>query len=324
MIGRVIHIVVVVLLAIVLAYALAPTLRVVERFLPRMLAAAAIYVVSLGLLATAIVAFGPTAVNESQALAERLPGYVDQLTSYAPTRGIDLSGSLRGYAASALSSALTVVTTVAGGVVDTALVLILSFWFLVDGRRIPELLIRLVPADRRDQVRFVQDAVSQVLGAYIRGQLTTAAIIGVSAGVGCAILGVHFAFVIGILAFCFELVPMIGPYLGSLPAILISLFQPFPLVIEVIVFFVAMQMFENNVLAPRITGGAVGLHPGVALLAIVVGADLGGIVGALFAVPVAGILSVLVAAAYKGWRGEPVVIERAGMRFRLPRRRKAA
>ena len=129
-----------------------------------------------------------------------------------------------------------------------------------------------------------------------------------SAGVGCALLGVHFAFVIGILAFFFELVPMIGPYLGSLPAILISLFQPFPLVLEVTVFFVAMQMFENNVLAPRITGGAVGLHPGVALLAIVIGADLGGIVGALFAGPVAGILSVLVAAAYKGWRGEPVLV----------------
>jgi predicted PurR-regulated permease PerM len=60
----------------------------------------------------------------------------------------------------------------------------------------------------------------------------------------------------------------------------------------------------------------------VALLAIVVGADLAGIIGALFAVPLAGILSVLVSAAWKGWHGQPVVVERAGMRFRLPRRRK--
>jgi len=163
--------------------------------------------------------------------------------------------------------------------------------------------------------------VSQVLGAYIRGQLTTAAIIGVSAGAGAAILGVHYALLIGILAFLFELIPMVGPILASLPAILISIFQPFPLVLEVIAFFIVMQVFENNILAPRITGGAVGLHPGVALLAIVIGADLGGVVGALFAVPVAGILSVLIAAAYKAWRGEPVVVERAGMRFRLPRRR---
>jgi predicted PurR-regulated permease PerM len=126
---------------------------------------------------------------------------------------------------------------------------------------------------------------------------------------------------IGILAFLFELIPMVGPILASMPAVMISLTQPLPLVFYVIAFFVVMQVVENNVLAPRITGGAVGLHPVAALLAIVVGADLGGIVGALFAVPIAGVASVLIAAAWKGWHGEPVVVERAGMRFRLPRKR---
>ena len=320
-VGLITHIVVVLLVAIVLAFALEPPLRAAERWLPRMIAALLIYGIVLGALAAAILLFGPAAVGQSESLAQRIPGYLDQIQSYGPFQGIDLSGSLRSMTASALSSAITVVETLAGGLVDTALVLILGFWFMVDGRRIPDLIARLSPAGQRDKVRFVQDTVSQVLGAYIRGQLTTAAIIGVSAGVGSALLGVHYSLLIGIFAFLFELVPMLGPILGSLPAILISIFQPFPLVLEVIAFFIAMQVFENNILAPRITGGAVGLHPGVALLAIVVGADLGGIVGALFAVPVAGILSVLVAAVYKGWRGEPVVVERAGMRFRLPRRK---
>jgi predicted PurR-regulated permease PerM len=319
--GRILHIVVVLLLALVLAYALEPALKLVERILPRMVAAILIYAIALGLLAAAVLVLGPPAISQSEALAERIPGYLQALNGYAPLQGIDLYSSLRSFTASALSSVVTVATTVAGGVVDTALVLILGFWFMVDGRRMSGLITRLSPADQRDKVRFVQDTVSQVLGAYIRGQLTTAAIIGVSAGVGSALLGVHYALLIGILAFLFELIPMVGPILASLPAILISLFQPFPLVLEVIAFFIVMQVFENNILAPRITGGAVGLHPGVALLSIVIGADLGGVIGALFAVPVAGVLSVLVAAVYKGWRGEPVVIERAGMRFRLPRRR---
>jgi predicted PurR-regulated permease PerM len=319
--GRVLHIVVVVLLAMVLAYALEPFLGLVERWLPRMLAAILIYAVALGLLATAILLLGPSVIAQAEALAERLPGYLDQLNGYAPIQGVDLSGSLRSFTASALSSVVTLAETIAGGVVDTALVLILGFWFMVDGHRVRDLITRLCPPAQRDKARFLQDTVSQVLGAYIRGQLTTAAIIGVSAGVGSAVLGVHYALLIGILAFLFELIPMVGPILASLPAILISLFQPFPLVFEVIAFFIVMQVFENNILAPRITGGAVGLHPGVALLAIVIGADLGGIVGALFAVPVAGIVSVLISAIYKGWRGEPVIIERAGMRFRLPRRK---
>jgi predicted PurR-regulated permease PerM len=195
---------------------------------------------------------------------------------------------------------------------------------MVDGRRMADILTRMFPPNQRDKARFVQDTVGQVLGAYIRGQLLMAAIIGTSAGIGSWLLGVRYPVLIGILAFLFELIPMVGPILASLPAVMISLTQPLPLVLYVVVFFVVMQVIENNVLAPRITGGAVGLHPVAALLAIVVGADLGGVVGALFAVPFAGVASVLIAAVWKGWRGEPVVVERAGMRFRLPKKRVTA
>jgi len=262
--------------------------------------------------------------HQSEALAVRLPGYLDQLSGYQPLAGIDLSGSLRGIAQSTLNSAVSVAEAVAGGVIDTMLVLVLGFWFMVDGGRMVDVALRLVPEKQRDKARFVQDTVSQVVGAYIRGQLVMAAIIGLSAGLGSWALGVRYPVLIGILAFLFELIPMVGPILASLPAVAISLTQPFPLVVYVIIFFVVMQVIENNVLAPRITGGAVGLHPVAALLAIVIGADLGGVVGALFAVPFAGVASVLIAAAWKGWRGEPVVVERAGMRFKLPKKRATA
>ncbi len=320
-VGRIFHIVVVVLLALVLAYLLEPALHRAERMLPRALAAILIYAAALALITAALLVLGPPALQQAETLATRLPSYLDQLNSYSPVWGIDLGGSARSFAQTAFSSALQVLATVAGGLVDAALVLVLGFWFMVDGQRMALLVTRLFPNEQRDKVRFVQDTVSQVLGAYIRGQLTMAAIIGVSAGAGSWALGVRYPILIGVLAFFFELIPMVGPILASLPAVMISLTEPFPLVIYVIIFFVVMQVIENNVLAPRITGGAVGLHPVAALLAIVIGADLGGVVGALFAVPCAGIASVLIAAVWKGWRGEPVVIERAGMRFRLPRKR---
>lgn len=319
--GRILHIVVVVILALVLAYLLEPALKLGGRVLPRALAAILIYLFTLGLIAGGLLLLAPQAIQQSQTLAGRLPGYLDELNRYPPFYGIDLARSLRDLAQSAFSSALEVVTAVASGLVDAVLVLVLGFWFMVDGHRMAEFVTRLSPAQQRDKVRFVQDTVSQVLGAYIRGQLLMAAIIGLSAGVGSWLLGVRYPILIGILAFFFELIPMVGPILASLPAVAISLTQPLPLVFYVIVFFVVMQVVENNVLAPRITGGAVGLHPVIALLAIVIGADLGGVVGALFAVPLAGIASVLIQAAWKGWHGQPVVIERAGMRFRLPRKR---
>ena len=320
-IGRVLHIVVVVILALVLAYALEPLLSVAERILPRGLAALLIYALALGVLGVGILLIAPATIEQSEALAARLPAYLDALNAYQPFAGVDLAGSLRGIVQSAFASVFSVAAAIAGGVIDAVLVLVLGFWFMVDGRRMRDLVTRLAPRDQRDKVSFVQDTVSQVLGAYIRGQLVMAAIIGISSGLGAWLLGVHYPVLIGILAFFFELIPMVGPILASLPAVMISLTQPFPLVLYVIVFFVVMQMIENNVLAPRITGGAVGLHPVIALLAIVIGADLGGVVGALLAVPFGGIASVLIAAAWKGWHGEPVVIERAGMRFRLPRKR---
>lgn len=320
-IGRVLHIVVVVILALVLAYALEPALAWAERVLPRGLAAILIYVLALGALAAGILLIAPATIDQTESLAGKLPSYLDQLSAYQPFWGVDIAGSLRSVAQSAFTSAFTVAAEIAGGVVDAVLVLVLGFWFMVDGRRMRELVTRMFPSAQRDKVSFVQDTVSQVLGAYIRGQLIMAAIIGISSGLGSWLLGVRYPVLIGILAFFFELIPMVGPILASLPAVMISLTQPFPLVLYVIVFFVVMQVIENNVLAPRITGGAVGLHPVIALLAIVIGADLGGVVGALFAVPFAGIASVLIAAAWKGWHGEPVVVERAGMRFRLPRKR---
>lgn len=320
-IGRVLHIVVVVILALVLAYALEPALAWAERVLPRGLAAILIYVLALGALAAGILLIAPATIEQTESLATRLPGYLDQLSGLQPLLGIDVAGSLRSVAQSAFTSAFTFAAEVAGAVVDAVLVLVLGFWFMVDGRRMRELVTRMFPSAQRDKVSFVQDTVSQVLGAYIRGQLIMAAIIGISSGLGSWFLGVRYPVLIGILAFFFELIPMVGPILASLPAVMISLTQPFPLVLYVIVFFVVMQVIENNVLAPRITGGAVGLHPVIALLAIVIGADLGGVVGALFAVPFAGIASVLIAAAWKGWHGEPVIIERAGMRFRFPRKR---
>ncbi|HET7419764.1 MAG TPA: AI-2E family transporter [Candidatus Dormibacteraeota bacterium] len=320
-VGRVLHIVVVVLLALVLAYALEPALVLGQRLLPRALAALLIYAVALALIAAGVLLIAPPAIQQSQALAEKLPTYLDQLSGYQPA-GVDIAGALRSFAQSAVLSAVTIAEAIAGGIVDTALVLVLGFWFMVDGRRMAQFAIRLLPEEtQRDKAQFVQATVSQVVGAYIRGQLTMAAIIGVSAGVGSWLLGVRYPVLIGILAFFFELIPMAGPILASLPAVMISLTQPWPLVVWVVLFFVAMQFIENNVLAPRITGGAVGLHPVAALLAIVVGADLGGVVGALFAVPFAGVASVLIAAVWKGWRGEPVVVERGGMRFRLPKKR---
>ena len=121
----------------------------------------------------------------------------------------------------------------------------------------------------------------------------------------------------GVLAFLAELVPLVGPFLAAIPAMVIAVFQSFGLMVEVTFFFVIMQMVENNVIRPRITGPMVGLHPIEALLALVIGGTVAGFWGALFAVPAVGIAVVLLTVLYKAWRGEPLEFKRRGMEVRL-------
>jgi predicted PurR-regulated permease PerM len=163
-----------------------------------------------------------------------------------------------------------------------------------------------MPAAYRDRTLFFQANVARVLGGYLRGQLTLATIIGLLTGVGMSLLGLPYAVVLGVLAGMFELIPMFGPILSAVPAIIVALFLPFPTVIWVVIFFLVVQQIENNLLAPRISGHAVGLHPLGAMFALLAGFQLGGILGGLFAVPIAGVLWVLMGAAYRNVIVEPV------------------
>jgi AI-2E family transporter len=156
-------------------------------------------------------------------------------------------------------------------------------------------------------VRLFEDALNRVVGNYIRGQLSLAAIIGILAGVGCYFLRLNnFALIIGVLAFLFETIPMVGPALASIPAILISLLlpDPFPRTYAIIVYFIIIQMIESNILGPRIVGHAVGLHPVASILALVIGAQLFGAFGALLATPIVAAFWVVIASLYKSLRGE--------------------
>jgi predicted PurR-regulated permease PerM len=300
--------------------------------MPRAVAAIASYAVgALILVGLGWLLLGPLA-SQGHALLTRLPAYFNSIEAwlqrFAGDYGIQLPapGEARGQLMNQVQGGLRDVLLTAIGVLaivgavaaDAAFVLLLGFWFMVDGQRIRRSIAGLVPGKHRERVQFVEETISTVLGGYIRGQLTLALIVGASAGLGCWALGVPYPAVIGLLAFIFELVPMVGPILGSIPAILIALFQPLPLVIYVAIFFLVMQFVENNILAPRISGHAVGLHPVAALIGLLVGFELGGVIGAIFALPAISAGSVLISAAMKGWRGEPVVVKRGEFTFKMP------
>jgi predicted PurR-regulated permease PerM len=333
LIGHIIGIFALVAIAIVIALMLEPLLTLGERHMPRLLAAAGVYVVFLGVLAGLGFFLVPQFIHQGSQLVTRVPVYVAQADAFASREGrlvglhvppgavsTMLGGLVQGSSTSTEKLGITLLT-VAGQIAEVmgevVLVLVLAFYLMIDGRRIRNAFARLFPARQRPKVRFVEETIGLVLGAYVRSQVVMAALMAASAGVGCLLLGVQYPAVIGFLAFFAELVPLVGPFLAAIPAMIIAVFQSFGLMVEVTFFFVLMQMAENNFIRPRITGPMVGLHPIEALLALVVGGVAAGFWGALFAVPAVGIAVVFGTVLNKAWRGQQLEFQRRGISVRV-------
>jgi predicted PurR-regulated permease PerM len=309
-------------LAAVLAFALSgPVDMLTPRVGNRLLAIVAVYLLVGVLVVGGIMLIAGPFVRQASDLASALPQYANDLQARAPEVQTTLGqygiqtdlDQLKAQAAAAveqggtdvLKNLVGTLAEVGGMLLDIVLALVISLYLLVDGPRFGARSLAIIPPQHRAKALFLQDNVSRVLGGYLRGQLTLALIIGLLAGVGTALLGLPYAVVLGVLAGLFELVPMFGPILSVIPAVLVALFMPFPTVVWVLLFFLAIQQLENNVLAPRISGHAVGLHPLGAMFALLAGFQLAGLLGGLFAVPLAGVLWVLLGAAYRNVVTEP-------------------
>jgi predicted PurR-regulated permease PerM len=294
------HLGLVVLLAIVVAFILAPVaMRIEARIHRRAPAVVLTFLLALVLLLGLLGIVAAPLVTESTRLADQIPDYVARLQSDAPVviLGYQVPDALRvqiGAAAGSVGGAVagqavTIVVGLVSGVVDLFLVLVIALYLLLDARRIRTSGYRLVPANERERVERVESEVVRVFGAYLRGQLLLAVIVGTAATIALLLLGVPYALVLGVFAGMAELIPMLGPIFGAVPAVLVAMFQPFPLVLWVVLAFIVIQQVESNLLVPRISGHAVGLHPLAAMLALLVGFEVAGVLGALFAVPLAGI-----------------------------------
>jgi predicted PurR-regulated permease PerM len=315
-VSPILHTLVLFALAAVLAFALSgPVDMLTPRVGSRLVAILAVYLlVGIVVVGGIILLAGPF-VRQASDLASTLPQYATDLQARAPEVQTTLGqygiqtdiDQLKAQAAAALEQGGTDVlknlvgtlAEVGAMILDVVLALVISLYLLVDGPRFGAQSLAIIPPRHRTKALFLQDNVSRVLGGYLRGQLTLALIIGVLAGIGTALLGLPYAVVLGVLAGLFELVPMFGPILSVIPAVMVALFMPFPTVIWVLLFFLVIQQIENNVLAPRISGHAVGLHPLGAMFALLAGFQLAGLLGGLFAVPLAGVVWVLLGAAYR-------------------------
>ena len=299
-----------------IAFALAPLTKLLSRFLPRPLAIILVYCAMLGalgglgyLVVSAALSEGAVLINQVHAfLSSGLHGAPSPLVAKLTELGISqqqidgVTSQLESQAQMAVPLVGQFVNDTLGLVIDSVLILVLSVYLLVDGARFGGWLRTNAPVKQRSGVVFLITSVQTVVGGYIRGQLILSTLIGLLVGLGMLVLNVPFAILLGLLAFVLEFIPTVGTLTSGVVCILVAATQSWLLALLVLAYFVVIHVLDGYIVAPRVLGKAVGLHPAISIIALVAGADLFGLWGAVFAAPVAGLLQVLLAALWHAWR----------------------
>jgi predicted PurR-regulated permease PerM len=238
----------------------------------------------------------PTDSSELQELLSELPHLFPLLPADAALTLADQLRLAAGQVTALLGQALLVVRFAIGivsGTLNGLLTLILALYLTSDAERISSYLIGMLPVERQAQGRRVAERIGQRLGGWVRGQLLLSLIIGLLTLTGLSVIGVRYALLLAIIAAIGEAVPMIGPIVSAVPALLIAALQSPGQLAATLVLYVVIQQLENNLIVPRVMSRAVELHPLAVMVALLSGGELMGITGAILSVPVTAALSVV-------------------------------
>lgn len=299
--------------AVFLAYLVYPAVHAFRRRMPLGGAIAIVYLVLVLIIALALYLIVPgvssdiaNAAKNSPTLANMYVAYVQSpqnpllarmpagvrdellklpafISTWIGTHGIEAAGH-----------ALTIVLGAFAVIATFVIIPLLSIYLLLDVDRLRDGLLHVVPQDRWERTLRVLAEIDAVIGGFIRGQLIVAATVGVLLTIALLILHVPYAFLLGAAAAIGDLVPYVGAVLTFVPAVGIALAAHGWVNAAIVAgIFVAIYQLEGHVISPMIVSSQVKLSPFVVLLAILIGAELGGIFGMLVAVPIAGVLRVI-------------------------------
>jgi predicted PurR-regulated permease PerM len=205
-------------------------------------------------------------------------------------------GAASGIDPSVLFPVATSLAALVGNVIGYLIIPIWAFYLLRDRSQLLASLEAQLPRSWRDEARTIAGIVDRVIGRWLRAQLILGTVVGVVTFVGLLLLGAlvdpvfgQFAVLLAVIAGILELVPIIGPTIAAIPAALIGLTAGLEGTVLVVALYVVIQQLENNLLVPKIQGDAVRLHPSVVIFAIVLGATIAGLLGAILALPVTAV-----------------------------------
>jgi predicted PurR-regulated permease PerM len=311
------------IVGLLFVYLLAPAVERLARFgLPRAVAILVVYVAAAVIVTEALNLMLRPLVDQIRLFAGDLPGLVERLRAQldawsAAYRGLELPPALRdavdewfrrlassgfGFDPGVLLPVLRATTGIITTLLAFLIVPVWGFYLLKDWPALARSVNASIPPEWRTEIDTLAGIWSRVFGSWVRGQLLLGLTVGIATFVGLLLLGTavnpifsRFAVLLAVIAGFLELLPIIGPIISAIPAILIAATVGFEAAGAAFLLYLGIQQLENNLLVPKIQGEATELHPSAVMLALVIGGAVAGLLGAILALPIT-------AAARDGYR----------------------
>lgn len=287
---HILDLILILFVALIFMSALSPVVVfLVSRKIPKSLAIALVYVVILGIIVSLLtISFTPV-IEQTSNLISVLPTTIDNLLRNG---NIDPS-VVRAQLPDLSKNLLLISKSIFENFIAIVLILVLTFYLLLERENL-ERRVAFLFVGKEDRVRKLLEDIEEKLGAWLRGQLVLSLIIGVSVYIGLTILQIPYSLPLAIWAGLLEVIPVIGPIISAIPAVLIGLTISPVLGGGVAAMYFVIQQLESHVVVPQVMKKAVGLNPLVVILAIAVGGRLLGIGGTLLAVPIVVVVQIIV------------------------------
>jgi predicted PurR-regulated permease PerM len=301
------------LIAVAVVYLLNPLVSALERRgVARVAGAGIVYLLFLCIVALVVSLLVPLVTRQVSSVIDHFPDYLadgqalvrDVAARFGqePNFRLDAdhvrdwlsAGENRQAVTRYLTGLRSVTNSVISGLIIIVLGPVMAFYLLVDLPRLNRGAMALIPPGRREEIRGLMDRIGQAVGGFFRGQLLVALFVGVASSIGLWAIGLPFWLLVGMVAGIFNLVPLVGPFIGGGLAVIIALVsgQPLKAVWAALVLLVVQQI-DNHLISPNVMGRTVQLHPVVVMLALLVGASFAGLFGMLVIVPLAAVVKIV-------------------------------
>ena len=266
-----------------------------KRKLPYVLSVLVPYIIFCIFLIILILPLFPFFATQIQSLLNNFPVFLEK-SSQAVGLKIDYSNvnsSINSFFQTVGGNLFSITGQVFGGIISLTTIIVVSFYLLLYHNRFEKLIVHLFPQDKKEQARETFLKIEEKLGKWLRGQLILSLLIGVLSWIFLTFIGIEYALPLAFIAGLLEIIPMIGPILAAVPAVIVALTISPGLAVAVLIGYIVIQTIESNIFVPKIMQSAVGLNPVIIIIAILVGSNLLGVWGALLSVPFVSVATII-------------------------------